>query len=198
MDLLTSQKDRVAIMASGPSLTAEQVELVRASGVFTIAIGEAGRVSYPEADVLYHSEKTWWYHHFGVPNFKGKRVSIDKLTYSNIFALERSEQHKGIDLSFPKVVLGYNSGYQAINLAMYSKPLEIILLGFDMKNAPDGRHSVTGDHPKSIRRPSNFPLFIEAMNELAPILDNLGVKVYNCTLDTALTCFPKKDLKDAL
>lgn len=195
---LQEQSRRVIIMAPGSSLSIEQVNMIKEANIYTIAIGDAGRIMYPDASVLYHCDAKWWNYYEGCPEFDGKlKVSLETTEYENIFNMRRSPLREGLDLNFPYIVTGNNSGYQAINLAMYCNPKEIILVGYDMKDR-DGRHNVIGDHPPAIKRPSDFELFRKNISSLAPTLDYLGVTVYNCTIDSALDCFVKKDLKDVL
>lgn len=133
----------------------------------------------------------------GCPHVESVKVCMEDLNYMHTVTMRRSPHQTGIDLNFPYLVTGNNSGYQAINLAMYCNPKEIILLGYDMK-ARDGRHNIIGDHPKAIKRPADFNLFRDNISSLAPLLDNMCVKVYNCTVDSALTCFEKKALQDVI
>lgn len=198
MSFLQEERSRVVIMAPGSSLSSEQCAMIKDSRIYTIAIGDAGRVMHTEADVLYHCDAKWWHHYKGCPDFDGKmKVSFEKTDYENILHFRRSPNREGIDLNWPYIVTGNNSGYQAINVAMYCNPKEIILVGYDMKDR-DGRHNVIGHHPDAVRRPYDFDLFRKNIAELVPVLDYLGVTVYNCTIDSALDCFEKKDLKDVL
>lgn len=192
------QHDKVVIAAPGTSLTQQQIDLVRESGVFCITIGDVGRVMYKDADVLYHCDAKWWNHYHFVPEFNGLKVSLEDVDSLDIIELERSEMKEGFDLEWPYVVTGFNSGYQALNLALHARPKEIILIGYDMKDAKDGRHNIIGKHPDGVRRPYDFNLFIGEMNKLPPVLDLLDVKVYNCSIDSALKCFPKKELAHVL
>lgn len=197
-DLLTKQRTRIVVMAPGSSLTYQQVANIDTARIFTIAIGDAGRVMYPKADVLYHCDAKWWNYYKGCPEFDGSlKVSLEKTEYDNILQMRRSPIREGLDLNFPYIVTGNNSGYQALNLAMYCNPKEIILVGYDMKDR-DGRHNVIGHHPKEVKRPYDFTLFKQKITELASTLDYLGVTVYNCTLDSDLECFPKRKLEDVL
>lgn len=198
MHYLQQERSRVVIMAPGSSLSYKQSEMIQESELYTIAIGDAGRVVNPNANVLYHCDAKWWNHYKGCPEFDGTlKVSLEKTEYNSIFNMRRSPTREGLDLNWPYIVTGNNSGYQAINIAMYCNPKEIILVGYDMKDR-DGKHNVIGDHPKAIKRPSDFELFKNNIASLVPVLDYLGVKVYNCTIDSALDCFEKKDLKDVL
>ncbi len=193
---LTTQRDRIVIAAPGSSLTKEQISIVRESGTHCITVGDAGRVLYPDAAVLYHADSHWWKFHDYCPNFKGLKVSLDDVDDMSVVEMEKSELKEGFD-RYPYLVTGCHSGYQAINLAMFARPKEIILIGYDMKDR-GGKHNVIGNHHPSVRRPYDFNLFISTLTSLVPVLDNLGVSVYNCTIDSALECWPKRDLANVL
>lgn len=196
-ELLTPQ-ERIVIAAPGPSLTQEQINMVRESGVHCITIGDVGRVMFKDAAVLYHCDRKWWEYYGCCPEFQGFKVSLEDVDSLEVFEMERSEAKEGLDLEFPYIVTGCHSGYQAINLAMFAKPKEIILIGYDMKDKPDGRHNIIGHHPQGVRRQYDFNLFISTLTSLRPVLDNMGVTVYNCTIDSALKCFETKELKNVL
>lgn len=189
--------DQIVIIAPGPSLTEEQVNMVMKAGKFTIAVGEAWRYAL-YADILYHADGTWWKYHQGCPEFRGDlKISHDPTGIPGIKRVLGSLQSEGFDVA-PYVVSGGNSGYQAINIATFFQPREIILVGFDMKDAADGRHLMTGDHPRGVKRPFNPERKVKAFSSLVEPLEAVGIKVYNCTLDTALTCFEKRELIDVL
>lgn len=190
--------ENIVIMAPGPSLTAEQVDMVHGAGLFTIAVGDAGRVMYPQCSVMYHCEKKYWDHYGGCPYVPGVKVSLESTDWRDVYQCPASTQLEGVTKEWPYLVIGNNSGYQAINLALHFNPKTIILIGYDLKKSKSGQYNVIGDHPRAIKRPSGFPLFIERISSLANPLEELGVKVYNCTIDTNLNCFQRKDLADAI
>lgn len=190
------EKDHTIILvAPGPSLNIEQIKQIEQSEHFTITIGDAGRVALPYADILYHCDKKWWDYYDGCPEFHNTKVSLEETLHT--YQAPRSQVRQGLDLTFPYLVTGNNSGYQAINLAVHFEPKTIILVGFDMQDSR-GRHNIIGDHPKEIKRPSNFELFRDNIGTLVKPLEELGIKVYNCTADTALNCFPKRKLTDVI
>jgi hypothetical protein len=65
---------RFAILATGPSLTAEQVAAVR--GLRVITVSDAYKLA-PWADALVSADAVWWRHH--QPVFAGKRFSNSKV-----------------------------------------------------------------------------------------------------------------------
>lgn len=189
------QIDEIVIVAPGPSLTQEQCDIVSSKGKFIIVIGNAWRmVRY--ADILYHCDAKWWRYHKGCPDFRGdKRISLEPTEYTD-HVLE-TIQTEGF-AEYPAVVTGGNSGYQALNIALHFKPNKIILIGFDMKDSADGRHNIDGDHPPSLKRGFNSERNINSFRSVAELLETMGVKVYNCTLDSALDCFEKRELIDVI
>lgn len=190
--------DKIAIMAPGPSLTKDQIDMIMRKDYFTIVIGSAVFLN-PFSELLYHCDRQWWDYYNGVPEFYGcQRISLENTKFDNIHTVIESDKKIGLDLTPPRVVTGRNSGYQAINLAVHFRPSKIILVGYDMKKSNSGQYNVIGDHPRSIKRPSNFKGFIENFRTLPEQLDNLGISVYNCTTDSDLDCFPKENLINVL
>ena len=58
----------------------------------------------------------------------------------------------------------------------------------------NGKSHWFGDHPNKVR--SKYSSFINFFNQINP--QELGIEIINCSKETALTCFPRKDLSDAL
>lgn len=190
--------DEIVCIAPGPSLTEEQCQTVMEAGKFTIAIGNAGRYA-PYADILYHCDRKWWEYHRGAPYFYGDaKVSLEAVgkQYPEIRRVLQSGRSTGYD-NAPYVVTGRNSGYQAINLALHFKPKKIILLGYDMQDK-DGKHNIDGDHPPGLKRRFSPEQYMPFYTSLADTLEEECIAVYNCTLNTALTCFEQRELKDVL
>ena len=87
-------------------------------------------------------------------------------------------------------------GYQAINLAIQLGAKRVVLLGYDMKLADDGKRHWFGDHPQQVAAHSQYQTFIDCFKGMADVLSKTQIWIYNCTPDSALTCFIKKDLRD--
>lgn len=187
--------ERIVIAAPGPSLTREQCRFTLQPDIMNIVIGNAWDYN-PYADILYHCDRKWWAYHKGVPEFQGcSKVSLEDSPHT--YNLKESTKREGLDLSPSTIVTGRNSGYQAINLAAHYRPKQIILIGYDMKDT-DGKHNIHGDHPPEIKMPCNFKMFRTKLATLVKPLEDLGIKVYNCTIDTALECFERRELEDVL
>jgi hypothetical protein len=190
----------VVLIGGGPSLTVADVELVeqqhRIGAVRAIAINNAYVIA-PWADVLYAADAQWWEWHGGVPSFTGPKYSIEgreQVRYPDVQIL-RNTGFTGLELDSSGLRAGFNSGYQAVNLAVHFGATRILLLGFDL--SVDGAKSHWfGDHP--VHRVSPYAQMIAAFETLPEPLSALGVSVVNCSRRTALTCFPCASIDDAL
>lgn len=93
---------------------------------------------------------------------------------------------------------GHNSGYQAMQLSVLLGARRIILLGFDMKAAADGRMHWHEDHP--VKTPGNVftQTMLPAYKTIVGPLKERGIDVINCSPDSVLNCFAKMPLEEAL
>lgn len=92
---------------------------------------------------------------------------------------------------------GQNSGYQALNLAVLAGAQRILLLGYDMKFAPDGRQHWFGDHPR-LEHPARLTAHLHNFRRAAKHLARVGVDVINCSPDSALDCFRHEEIESVL
>jgi hypothetical protein len=163
-----------------------------------VAVNDTYRLA-PWADVLYAADAKWWDQHQGVPDFRGLKFSMERKSRSfpGVQVLEKTGED-GIELSPTGLKKGMNSGYQAINLAVHLGAKRIVLLGYDMQIAPNGRTHFFGDHPREIRRSSDYAAFRACFDSLVAPLAALGISVVNCTRETALTAFPRAPLAETL
>ena len=72
---------------------------------------------------------------------------------------------------------------------------KVILLGFDMCGIGThwfGKH----DAQKGLSNNTDYTKYLPAYNSMNP--EKYGLKIINCTRETALRCFPRMTLKDAL
>lgn len=211
---LTQRHKTVAIVAPGWSLDREQCLILKEFDIFSIAIGNS-YILFPEADIFYHADERWWVHHrdkvpCGKPlvslgfhtRRKGKEV-FQTCEHLGVDYVEQSPKFYGIDTLPGFVVMGTNSGYQALNLAVHARPRNILMVGFDLKKDP--RHGENfnkshfdGDHPPGVYRASPFENFTQWFTSANEPLAALGIRVYNCNYNSALECFPKVGLEECL
>lgn len=195
----------VVCLATGPSLTPEDVDYVRGKAT-VIAVNDAHRLA-PWADVLYSSDRYWWGHYKGVPCFGGVRATIE---YSpKRYAAElvrvapdmyflRNTGHDGVETNPTGLrTCGQNSGGAALNLASHLGAKRVVLLGYDM-GVPDGKRHFFGDHPQPLSNTHNFPTWRQAFETMAQPFRDLGIEVFNCSRSTSLNAFPVVALEDVL
>jgi hypothetical protein len=182
-------------IASGPSLTKEDVDYCHGRGRVYV-VNDCYKLA-PWADVLYACDDTWWIHHKGVPEFKGRKYTIDKNAAAKYgLRLVQSTWREYFTLANDTIAQGRNSGFQAMNLAALHGHKKIILLGYDMKPAANGERHWFGEHPPGLIRDSNYLAWRKHWSRAAPIIKAAGIEVVNCTRDSAIDCFPKMKLED--
>lgn len=159
---------RFVVIATGPSLTDEQVQAVR--HLPCVAVSNA-YLKAPWAVALASADKRWWVHY--QPEFEGPKYSVA--------VVSGTEQ--------VKLVSGSNSGLLGMEVAVMLGATSLLLLGFDMH----GTHFF-GKHPTPLKNtePHRFEQFKRQ------IAGFRKVPVINCTPNSALDCFPKMDLQCAL
>jgi hypothetical protein len=150
--------------------------------------------------VLYACDDSWWIAYFPelAIQFKGEKWTI------NENARDRFDLHwllgfdkAGLSRDSGTINQGQNSGYQAVSLAHLFGAARILLLGFDFGRT-HGRAHWHRDHPGLMGNGGSYPAWIAHMNILATELAAAQVEVVNCSRYTALTCFPRMAIEEAL
>lgn len=187
----------IVCLGTGPSLTQADVDSCRGRAR-VIAIKHAIDMA-PWADVLYAcgaDASRWWQKHGErLAGFAGLRYTLDPKGEPHATVLKNTG-YSGIETDPSGLRTGKNSGFQAINLAAHLGAVRIVLLGYDMMTGANDRDHFYGSHANGVRVPFHDlkPFFVEIV---AP-LRALGVEVVNATRSSALDCFPKVSLADAL
>jgi hypothetical protein len=148
--------------------------------------------------VLYAADARWWRWHRGVMSFEGLKYCLTPEIVNEPWRIQvlKNTGHDGLELDPQGLRTGRNGGYQAVNLAVHLGAGRIVLLGYDMQPGPKGEQHWHHDHPTRIQSP--YPLFLEKFATLVAPLEQAGVRVVNCSRRTALACFPKQSLREAL
>ena len=170
----------VAIIASGPSLTQADCDLIEAAGIPTIAVNHSWKMAR-FADAVYAGDACWW-------DAYGHEVDIpaEKWTCSRQAAARHGIKHH--------VAYGsYNSGMRAIQLAIDLGAARIILLGFDCSLA-NGLHW-HGAHDRT-QNPDEAKVkkWHGQFRAVAALAKLRRCEVINCSRYTELNCFPRRDL----
>lgn len=174
----------VVCIASGPSLTAQDCELVRLSGLFTIVVNTSYRLA-PWADVLYAGDRQWW-------NAYGREAkeTIAQCWTASADSAERFGLHRFEARDWE------NSGFQAIELAIeHFKAERIVLLGYDMQHTGGARHWHP-DHAQEMGNADDVQTWPARFHDLRERF--MDVDFVNCTRQTALTCFKRRALENEL
>jgi hypothetical protein len=174
----------VCCIASGPSLIAADVELVRAAGLKTIAVNNSWQLA-PFCDVLYAGDHKWWAKY-------GRDAAIPAARWT---CNQRAADEFGVHLHAARGP--YNSGLRAIQLAALFGARRILLLGYDCAMLA-GRKHWHPDHD-GISNPtlSRMQAWAIQFTRVAAELKR-NADVINCSRQTALKCFPRADLAAVL
>ena len=182
----------VCVMASGPSLTIEDVDAVREAGIPTAVINTTFNL-FPGAWCLYAADESWWEAYPAAMQFAGHKVSVGDI--KNVLRLQNTGT-TGFDENPQCLRTGGNSGYQGVHLMAHTGAARIILLGFDMHG--DGHWH--GDHPAPLRKtePETYTTWAQRFEVLAKHLKMRNIEVVNCTPGSALKSFPMVCLSEIL
>lgn len=182
----------IVCLGNGPSLTPEDVEFCRGKAR-VIAINDTYRLA-PWADVLYGADSSWWKKHGGVPTFTGLKYTLQTpaAKWPGVKVLANTGEG-GLERDPRGLRTGRNGGYQAINLAVHLGAHRIVLLGYDMGAAKDGRQRwfAHGGQPRS-----PYHTFLALFPAIVKPLAELQIEVINCSRATALKIFPRQSLTD--
>jgi Protein of unknown function DUF115 len=186
-----------AIVASGPSLAAWQVEYLRGKAKVIACNGSFQAMTYPA--IVYGCDESFWKHYAAAVKAAGHECWTQHAKAARKYGLNwiKSVDKPGLPDTPDMLHFGGNSGYQAICLAVCMGAERIILIGFDMQETGgrwhwhDDLRGVEGKDPIIARWAKAFP-------PLADGLRQRGIETINCTIETALNCFPRADLRNVL
>ena len=186
---------KALVVASGPSLTQEQIDYAKDKVDLSIAVNDAIYLM-PWADILYSGDNRWWNHHGPeLTWYEGERLCAARDNkYSTMI------QGVGGRGGFLKdrVRFGGNSGFAALNLALLRGGTQIILLGFDLGHEEEGAKHFFGEHPENLNVESPYARWREDFIIAAPSIVEFNAKVINCTEGGYLNCFPKAKITEVL
>lgn len=187
----------VFLIGGGASISS-QLDLIKTLPIRgpVIAINNAWRLE-PYADMLYFADRQWYL------NNKDDLIDCHShMIVSRSFIPDRDggprvKQIKLLgrawssSLSYhPGRVAGWCSGANAINIAYLAGAKAAYLFGFDMKPGRWHNEYKTEDYSsKYIER------FIPSLELMASELEG-KMSVFNCSVDSALTCFPLATRED--
>lgn len=173
-------------IASGPSLTASDCELVRRSGIKTVAVNDSWKMAR-FCDYLYAGDFKWW-----KVNYNKIDIDAEKWTCSDRAA-------NAYKINYHIAAGLYNSGMRAIQFGISKGFKSIAILGYDC-SLKNGVHW-HGEHKEPTLRNPNESKVKKWHDQFKRVSDNAkkqGVSIINCSRHTELTCFDKMTLEEAL
>ena len=200
----------VVCAASGPSITAEQLDFVKGKAK-VICINDTYRLA-PWCDVVYASDARWWDHHIKNVREKatGQLWTMQEKAAAEHFELFHAAAMRERDLNTEPgwINHGTHGGFQAINLAYQFGASKIILLGYDCKYVhhadcrpdQDGKcrpHDIClrhwfGSHPQGWGDANHITRWLESYRTI-----HCDRPIINCSPDSAVDAFPKMSLAEA-
>lgn len=178
----------VVCIASGPSLTAEDCAAVRESGHPTIVTNTTFRLC-PWADALYGFDPAWW----------NLYIAEVRATFAGRLFTQYLHPRRGVECArlSPKFWSFGNSGACAGALAIAAGSRRIVLLAYDC-GFTAGRSHHHGDHPPELRNCDTLPRWPGQFARLAGWSARRGAVIVNASRVSALDCFPRLPLEQAL
>jgi hypothetical protein len=188
----------VVCIASGPSLTQEDVDKLRGKAR-VITVNSSFRIA-PWADIHYSNDHDWWQEY----GDEVRETCTGELwtghhtagLHQNLKTIPFLRQGKGLQRNPACINWGGNSGFAALQLAYKTNPRLIGLLGYDMKMSDQGQWHWHPDHPDHIKKGADFENWTQRFQRVADDFNLIGLPVINFTRDTALECFPRGSIED--
>lgn len=193
-------------IGTGPSLTAEQIELIRGArarsdissrtphGVRVFGINDAYRIC-DFLDVLYAADYRWVEHHFertvGLPcdRWHAFHKQHDPAPGWHEIPVKGND---GLSTDRTMLRHGQHSGYQIINLAYLMGCTTIALVGYDGHSG--GKHFF-GKHPTPMMDvETNYASMVPHFRSMAKHAAILNLNIVNATPGSAIDAFDRVDL----
>jgi hypothetical protein len=178
-------------IASGPSLTLQDVLLVKAwreaaENRFVVVVNNCFKIA-PWADILYAMDYRWWnvYADEVKATFFGERITCSQayLPHQLVHAPRL----------WPWENFG-NSGAGGVQVARFKGARRVVLVGYDCYRKTHWH----GDHPSPLYNCQSISVWPRQFQRLANKMKTRNVQVLNASRATALKCWPTIRLEDAL
>lgn len=205
---------RGIVLGTGPSVTPEQIKLIKASGL--PVYGCNNTYQSVELTALLACNIEWWDHYWpldeSLRNGDFEKWTWDRET-ANKYGIGyiRGEWRDGLSTDPAVIHYGHSSGYQLLGLAFHYGVREAILCGYDLRYPPgyDGLQKIAGgerhyfgEYPSQLQHWTKFG--IGEKGELNGLLkcyrtinpEDYGLRIINCSPGSALDFFETGRLED--
>lgn len=200
----------IVCIGTGPSLTLEQIDVARQKGFTLYGCNKVFEI-VPDLALLYACNEGFWVHYWdAIKDHPCEKWTTNKEAARKFKLNWIAEKNKpGLSADSTYLHHGHGSGHSLLNLAYLKGAERIVLLGYDMKYAPDydGKNMKVGSQPRHYfgEYPSalqHWPYFSikkgiheEMLSLYRAIAEQNRVEIVNCTPDSALDCFPKLNIE---
>jgi hypothetical protein len=203
---------QIACIGTGPSLTQQQIDTARRKGFTLYVCNDAFRLA-PDAALLHACNWQWWDARWNevkdlpCAKWTTRKESAEKYGINYIAEVNRP----GLSQDPNVLHHGHSSGFQLMGMAHRNGAKRIVLLGYDMKfpanydgrtrQVGDGKRHFFGEYEPALQHwPSvqvKAGVHVELVDFYRSVATQGLVDIVNCTPESALDCFPTKDI-DAL
>ena len=198
-------------IGTGPSLTQSQIDAARIREFDLYVCNNAWELA-TDAKLLYGCNYEWWKHYWPVVDW----LPCEKWTTNERAAEEfdinliAEKNAPGLSTDPDVIHHGHGSGYSLVSMAYRNGADRIVLLGYDLKYAPDydgkahqigsKKRHYFGEYPQSMQHwPSvqvRDGVHVELLELYRSIAEQGLVEVINCTPDSAIDCFEAKSINE--
>lgn len=191
-------------------MTLKQINAARGWGYALAGCNKVWEI-VPDLQVLYGCNLGFWQEYWSptLANYPASKWTTNAVAATNYGIHWVAEVNRsGLSQNPAFIHHGHGSGYSLVNLVYLMGAARIVLLGYDLKYAPDydgkGHHIGSqprhyfGEYPSKLQHwPSvhvHRGVHTELLNLYRSIADQDVVEVINATPGSAIDCFPTMDL----
>lgn len=195
----------VVCVGTGPSLTAASIETARRKGFTLFGCNNVWRMC--DLAVHYACNLSWWNYYWCDELARIADKWTTNAEAAQKYGLNWVAEKNAPGLSTDPAVVhhGHGSGYSLVNLAYLMGADRIVLLGYDLKYAPDydggarqigsmPRHYF-GEYPAALQHWPKVQvragIHVELLELYRSVAKQGAVEVLNATPNSAIDCFPK-------
>jgi hypothetical protein len=184
--------ETIYIVGGGPSLNGFNFSSLKDK--VTIAVNKSFKYLSNPSAVYWSDTRVYQWYHEELDKLNCLKVTNKPLPSGapGVVNLLNTGKH-GLDKDPRCIRDGGNSGYAAMNLAYHLGAKKIVLLGFDMKIEKNASH-FHGGYEQLTKSPDDSlykRLMLPSFESISKDLEEVKVKVYNASHESAIECFPK-------
>jgi len=205
--LFSKNEDRIGvIIGTGPSLTIEQVNLVKKYKTFGV-----NRAYQFDVDVMLACNFDFWdYYWSDIKKYKCHKWT-PRIESARKYSINYIEEiwEPGLSTDKNYIHAHHGSGPQILNLALHYGVKKMALIGWDMRypgkvndSQYAGNRHYFGEYPNKLQHwprtgsDGEMTGLIKEVETIKP--EDYGIEIINCTKNSALKCYPYQSLSEFL